>query len=50
LQIDGRAVTLAKRLSLSGARYSGGGVTFKIAKAGATLRHGKRPVTSCEMI
>src|SRR3979411_2414390 len=27
LQIDGRAVTLAKRLSLSGSRYSGGGVT-----------------------
>jgi membrane-bound inhibitor of C-type lysozyme len=50
LQIDGRAVTLAKRLALSGARYSGGGVTLKIAKAGATLKHGKRPVTSCEMI
>jgi membrane-bound inhibitor of C-type lysozyme len=50
LQIDGRAVTLAKRLTLSGSRYSGGGVTLAIAKAGATLRHGKRPVTSCEMI
>ena len=50
LQIDGRAVTLAKRLALSGARYSGGGVTLKIAKAGVTLKHGKRPVTSCEMI
>jgi len=25
LQIDGRAVTLTKRLALSGARYSGGG-------------------------
>ena len=50
LQIDGRAVTLAKRLALSGSRYSGGGVTLKIAKAGATLKHGKRPVTSCEMI
>ena len=50
LQIDGRAVTLAKRLALSGSRYSGGGVTLKIAKAGATLKRGKRPVTSCEMI
>ena len=50
LQIDGRAVTLAKRLALSGSRYSGGGVTLKIAKAGATLKHGRRPVTSCEMI
>jgi membrane-bound inhibitor of C-type lysozyme len=50
LQIDGKAVTLAKRLALSGSRYSGGGVTLRIAKAGATLKHGKRPVTSCEMI
>ena len=50
LQIDGKAVTLARRLALSGSRYSGGGVTLKIAKAGATLKHGKRPVTSCEMI
>ena len=50
LQIDGRAVTLAKRLALSGARYSGRGVTLKIAKAGATLKHGTRPVTTCEMI
>jgi membrane-bound inhibitor of C-type lysozyme len=49
LQIDGRAVTLAKRFALSGSRYSGGGVTFKIAKAGATLKHGKRPVTACEL-
>jgi membrane-bound inhibitor of C-type lysozyme len=49
LQIDGRAVTLAKRFALSGSRYSGGGVTLKIAKAGATLKHGKRPVTACEL-
>ncbi len=38
LQIDGKAVTLGKRLALSGSRYSGGGVTLKIAKAGTTLR------------
>jgi membrane-bound inhibitor of C-type lysozyme len=49
LQIDGRAVTLTKRLALSGARYSGGGVTLKTGKAGATLKHGKRPVTACEL-
>jgi membrane-bound inhibitor of C-type lysozyme len=49
LQIDGRAVTLAKRLALSGSRYSGGGVTLKIAKAGVTLKHGKRPATACEL-
>jgi membrane-bound inhibitor of C-type lysozyme len=50
LQIDGRAVTLARRLALSGARYSGSGVTLKIAKEGTTLRHARRPVTSCEAI
>ena len=48
LQIDGRAVTLKKRLALSGARYSGGGVTLAITKAGTTIRHVKRPVTACE--
>jgi membrane-bound inhibitor of C-type lysozyme len=50
LQIDGKAVTLGKRLALSGSRYSGGGVTLKIAKAGATLKHAKRPTTACELI
>jgi membrane-bound inhibitor of C-type lysozyme len=49
LQIDGRAVTLAKRLTLSGSRYSGGGVTLKITKAGTTVKHAKRPVTVCEL-
>src|ERR1700693_3921670 len=34
LQVDGRAVTLAKRFGLSGSRYSGGGVTLKITKTG----------------
>jgi membrane-bound inhibitor of C-type lysozyme len=47
LQIDGHAVTLARRFSLSGARYSGSGVTLKIGKEGTTLRHVKRPVTTC---
>jgi membrane-bound inhibitor of C-type lysozyme len=49
LQIDGVAVTLAKRLTLSGSRYSGGGVTLKIGKAGITVKHAKRPVTACEL-
>jgi len=49
LQLDGKAVTLAKRLALSGSRYTGNGVTLKITKAGiATLKLAKRPVTSCE--
>jgi membrane-bound inhibitor of C-type lysozyme len=50
LQIDGKAVTLKKRLALSGARYSGGGVTLKITKAGTTIKHGKRATTACELI
>ena len=49
LQVDGRAVTLAKRFGLSGSRYSGGGVTLKIGKAGTTIKHAKRPVTACEL-
>jgi membrane-bound inhibitor of C-type lysozyme len=49
IQIDGRAVTLAKRLALSGSRYSGGGVALKITKAGTTLKHAKRPATACEL-
>jgi membrane-bound inhibitor of C-type lysozyme len=51
LQLDGRPVTLAKRLSLSGARYTGSGVTLKMTKAGATtLKRAKLPVTACELI
>ena len=49
LQIDGRAVTLARRFGLSGARYSGGGVTLKITEAGTTIKHASRPVTACEL-
>ena len=49
MQIDGVAVTLAKRLTLSGSRYSGGGVTLKIGKAGITVKHARRPVTACEL-
>src|SRR6266567_1403761 len=48
VQIDVRAVTLAKRLALSGSRYSGGGVTLKITGAGTTVRQAKRPTTACE--
>ncbi len=50
LQIDGKAVTLGRRLTLSGSRYSGSGVTLKITKTGTTIKHAKRPVTACELI
>lgn len=50
LQIDGEPVTLAKRLTVSGARYSGAGITLTIGKAGTTVRHLRRPVTACAVI
>lgn len=49
IQIDGKAVTLARRFSLSGSRYSGGGVTLQITKAGATVKHARRPAIACEL-
>jgi hypothetical protein len=50
VQVDGRPLTLAKRLALSGTRYSSADVTLSIAKDGAvTLRHAKRPPTACSL-
>lgn len=50
MQIDGKAVPLARRLTLSGARYSGEGITLKVDKTGTTVKHLKRPVTACALI
>jgi membrane-bound inhibitor of C-type lysozyme len=50
LQIDGKAVTLGRRVALSGAHYAGGGVTLKITKAGTTVKHARRPATACELM
>jgi membrane-bound inhibitor of C-type lysozyme len=48
LQIEGEPVTLAKRLAVSGTRYSGAGITLVIGKTGSTtVKHLKRPVTAC---
>lgn len=48
LQIDGEPVTLGKRLTVSGTRYSGAGTTLTIGKTGSTtVKHLKRPVTAC---
>ena len=49
LQIDGKAVALTKRIALSGARYSGGGIVLRIGKAGTTIKHGKRPASACSV-
>ena len=48
LQIDGAPVTLRKRLSWSGTRYSGGGVTMTIGNAAVTVKHARRPTTVCQ--
>jgi membrane-bound inhibitor of C-type lysozyme len=48
LQIGGEAVTLKKRIGLSGSRYSGDGVTLTMGKAGVTVKQARRPVTACE--
>jgi membrane-bound inhibitor of C-type lysozyme len=51
VQIDGGDVTLLKRLSLSGTRYTGAGVTLKIEKSGTiTVKHARKPVTVCNQI
>jgi membrane-bound inhibitor of C-type lysozyme len=49
LQIGGEAVTLKKRIGLSGSRYSGDGVTLTMSKAGVRVRQARRPVTACEL-
>jgi membrane-bound inhibitor of C-type lysozyme len=49
MQVDGKAVTLMKRLALSGSRYSGGGVTLRTTKSGATLKLARRPATACQL-
>jgi membrane-bound inhibitor of C-type lysozyme len=49
LQIDGGAVTLPRRLNWSGTRYSGGGITLTITKAGIAVKHARRPSTACEV-
>jgi membrane-bound inhibitor of C-type lysozyme len=49
LQIDGKAVALTKRIALSGSRYSGGDIVLKTTRAGATIKHGKRPASACSV-
>ena len=49
MQVDGKAVTLEKRIALTGSRYSGGGVTLRVTKSGTTFKIGKRPATSCQL-
>jgi hypothetical protein len=51
LQIEGGPVTLKRRFSIWGKRYSGGGVTLKFGRTGRmTVKHPGGPETACEPI
>lgn len=47
LQLDGKATTLPKRMSMSGSRYAKGSITLRITKTATTLKRGKRS-TECK--
>jgi membrane-bound inhibitor of C-type lysozyme len=46
MQLDGKAVTLPKRISLSGSRYAKGDITLRITKTATILTRGKHS-TDC---
>lgn len=46
LQLDGKAVTLSKRIALSGSRYAKGNISLRITKTDVTLKRGKQ-TTEC---
>jgi membrane-bound inhibitor of C-type lysozyme len=46
LQLDGKALALPKRISLSGPRYAKGDISLKITKTGIILKRGKQS-TEC---
>jgi membrane-bound inhibitor of C-type lysozyme len=41
VQLDGKAMTLPRRLSLSGTRYSSGDITLRVKGNSATLTRGR---------
>jgi membrane-bound inhibitor of C-type lysozyme len=47
IQLNGKALTLPKRLALSGTRYSASGVTLRMTKDATTLKNGRLPLTTC---
>ena len=46
LQLDGKAITLPKRISLSGSRYAKGDISLRVTKTAITLKRGKQS-TEC---
>ncbi len=47
IQVNGKALSLPKRLSPSGTRYSQSGITLRIGKDATTLKRPREPVTTC---
>src|SRR5262245_18467960 len=48
LQLDGKALTLPKHVSMSGSRYAKGDITLRMTKAATTLKRGKQ-LTECKV-
>jgi len=48
LQLDGKALTLSKRISMSGSRYTKDDITLRIKKTATTLKRGKQ-LTECKV-
>src|SRR5262249_17463115 len=46
LQLDGKTITLTKRMALSGSRYAKGDISLRITKTVITLKRGKQS-TEC---
>jgi membrane-bound inhibitor of C-type lysozyme len=46
MQLDGKAITLPKRISLSGSRYAKGDITLRITKTATILKREKHS-TDC---
>jgi membrane-bound inhibitor of C-type lysozyme len=46
LQLDGKTITLPKRIALSGSRYAKGDISLRITKTVITLKRGKQS-TEC---
>ncbi len=50
IQLNGKALSLPKRLSLSGARYAAGGITLRIDKDDTSLKRPREAATTCKKL
>jgi membrane-bound inhibitor of C-type lysozyme len=50
IQLNGKSLSLSKRLALSGSRYAASGVTLRIDKDTMTLKRPREPVTTCKKL